>query len=89
MPGTYGWLSAFWELSTDRQLSMGVGPIPLASIDNWIGHNDLDEVDGECFKYAVREMDKAYLEYANKPEDQRPTVSSRPLTPELFDAIFG
>lgn len=41
------------------------------------------------FRACIRAMDAAYLSFASKPESERQQVESRPMTGELFDALFG
>ena len=53
-----GWLvSAFGELSTCRQVGMGVGPIPLTAIQHYADRHEL----GELFIKQILDMDRQYL----------------------------
>jgi hypothetical protein len=89
LPGTLEWLNAFWELSTDRQIGMGVGAIPASAITEWAARAGLDDIEAESFRSCIRAMDRAYLDFANKPDAERHKVESRPMTGELFDALFS
>jgi hypothetical protein len=67
---------------------MGVGAIPASAINSWAAQSGLDNVETATFRACIRAMDGAYLEYANKPEAEREKVEGRPLSGELFDALF-
>jgi hypothetical protein len=58
---------AFWDLSSDRQVGMALGPIPWSSIDRYSvrhGVNNIDEF--EYMLALLKGMDEVYLEYQNK-----------------------
>lgn len=58
-PGGEEWLSAFFDLSTDRQITgYGSGPIPAASIDRHVSGWPADEAD--AFRRCIRAMDDAF-----------------------------
>lgn len=94
LPGADAWLADFWELSTDRQIGMGVGPIPAGSIARHTAGWPCDEA--EMFRRCVRAMDRAYLEAVNpgpdgkvrKPADPRLAASDNPAR-DAFRAAFG
>ena len=73
--GFEGWYEDFWRLSTERQIGMGVGPIPASAVDRHVV-GWLDE-DAEMFEVCIREMDEAYLMKSNKTEEAPPTESAR------------
>ena len=86
MPGAQGWLSVFWELSNDRPIGFGVGPIPAASIDRRSVHMDADEA--EMFRKCIRAMDAEYLKYIAEQNGQgspNDNVSAR----DAFRARMG
>ncbi|MES0071938.1 hypothetical protein [Mesorhizobium sp. M0058] len=92
MPGAEPFLAAFWDLSTDRYRY--TGPVPGWAIRSWAAELGLDDPDElASFRGAMRAMDRVYLERANRdpgaPGKPAPVVSSRPLSPNLFDAMFG
>lgn len=60
LPGAGEWLAAFKELSNDRQIGMGLGPIPASSIDQW----PVDEGERDSFRACIRAMDAEYLSHA-------------------------
>jgi len=73
--GTEQWWNDFHELSTDRQMSMSVGPIPAASIDRHIAGWSDD--DAGMFRAVIRAMDRVYLQHSRSdpdaPESDNPT----------------
>lgn len=82
-PGFDQWLEAFWCLSTERHAEMGASPIPESSILWWADRFVAgDEIDG--FRQCIREMDAAFLDYMNTPEDKRRVVLDTPLSPGLL-----
>lgn len=75
MDGYGGWYEAFWRLSTERQIGMGIGPIPASEIDRHVAGWDCE--DAEVFEFCIRRMDEAYLMHQNKTEQPDPSVSPR------------
>lgn len=68
--GYESWVYAFWELSTDRHIAVGMGgavpgPIPAASIRAHTAGWDPDEA--EFFRKMVRAMDAVYLADGKDP----------------------
>lgn len=60
LPGADEWLSAFWELATDRQIGMAAGPIPSSAIDRWIDRNGMMPCEAETFRRCIRAMEAAH-----------------------------
>lgn len=54
---------AFLDLTADRRLGFGAGPIPWASRQLYAEKNDLSEEQTEDLHFFITTMDKAYLEY--------------------------
>ena len=69
MQGFEGWLDAFWELCTDRQIGMAQGPIPAASIDRWSA--DMDPEGAAMFRRCIRAMDAEWMGEAAKASGKR------------------
>lgn len=65
-PGADVWYMAFWELSTDRKFPGG--PIPNSSILSY------ETYDKEGFRECIRAMDRAYLEFMSKPQEDRKSM---------------
>lgn len=92
LPGLDHWLELFWELSTDRQIGMSVGPIPSASIDREIQTSGMACDEADLFRHCMRQADKAYLEIASLDEKERARRKAefnQPMTPVLFRRLFG
>jgi len=66
MPGLQLYTRAFRELSTCRQIGMGIGPIPWTAVNDWINQNDLTQDQAETLRHHIQAMDQAYLEWVNK-----------------------
>lgn len=59
--------SAFWELSTDRPVGMGIGAIPWSSINSFAVRHGIEQIDDfEQFSFLIRAIDAEYLKVANK-----------------------
>ena len=69
MPGLEIIYRGFWELSSDRSIGMGLGPIPHTSIRAYVVEYDLEEEDEADFKYLIRKMDSFYLEWSEKKRE--------------------
>lgn len=72
--GVGDFLTAFWELSTDRPSGFGPGPIPFTSIDAYARRHGIDDPDEfALFSDLIREMDRAYLDkQREKTEKKKP-----------------
>ena len=68
LPGVSDWFFAFWELSTERRYSGG--PIPWSVIDAY----PVSDGEAETFRAAIREADRAYLDFLAKPADERQSL---------------
>lgn len=75
LDGYGGWYEDFWRLSTERQIGMGIGPIPASFIDRHVQGWLLE--DAEMFEYCIRQMDEAYLMTSNKTESE-PAIAPGP-----------
>lgn len=54
---------AFADLTTDRSIGFGEGPIPWRSIILYAEVYDFDDDQREDLLYLVKAMDRAYLKY--------------------------
>lgn len=57
-------MRAFWSLSTERQLGMAIGPIPVSKITEYAAKARLEFDTMDLFVAVLRAMDGAYLEWA-------------------------
>ena len=71
------WLwNAFWELGTERQLGMSVGPIPGSKIREYL--RDEMELTGAEYDRAraiIRKADDAYVGMLNRRKDDEPELT--------------
>lgn len=68
MSGVGEWFYAFWELSTERRFAGG--PIPWTALAAY----PVDDDEAEAFRTAIREADRAYLEFLAKPVEERQSM---------------
>jgi hypothetical protein len=92
IPENESLLDAFWELSTERAIGFGVGPIPASAIQRIAPLYHASDPDQFFdFRDMIRAMDGVYLDYARKaadnPDDS--TVAETAMTTELFDRVMG
>jgi len=87
LPGLGGWYEDFLELSTNRQMGMGLGEIPSLAIDAHVAGWSYDDAD--CFRACIRKMDAAYLAEVNRKDDADPEIakSSNPAR-DAFRGTF-
>jgi len=63
------WMLAFRQLTTERQIGWGVGPIPWSAIAAWAEEWELDEEQASDLAYYVRRMDREYIRLKTPKED--------------------
>jgi hypothetical protein len=79
------WLwNAFWELSTERQLGMSIGPIPVSKIREYL-HDELDLHGAEYdrARAIIRKADDAWVGMLNRRKDDEPEMAD---TAKVSDA---
>lgn len=60
-------LKAFWELNTDRQFGMSVGPIPFSAIDAYARRHGVDDPDEfALWVRMIRLCDRVFIEHMTK-----------------------
>jgi hypothetical protein len=70
--------NAFNELSSERQIGMGLGPIPLSAIRRYAEEWELDGDEYEVFYSIIRKMDIKYLDMThskNQTQDGKGLVA--------------
>jgi hypothetical protein len=72
LPGLGIYLNAFWDLSTCRQMGMGLGPIPWLSIQEYVTILGGDEDFQEDFHRYIRRMDGEYLNWSSESNKVKP-----------------
>ena len=58
-------LAAFWELNSERQIGMALGPIPHSRIKARAKDMTLGDVLSPVFVSAIGRLDSAYMKYVN------------------------
>jgi hypothetical protein len=58
---------AFNELSSERQIGMGMGPIPRSAIKRYAAEFAIEGEDYDVFHSIIRQMDNKYISLANSP----------------------
>ena len=86
LPGLEVWLEAFWLMSTERQLGMSHGPIPVSCIESWA---DRIGAGREMFREVITEMDQTYLRHVSGESQPDVVCTEQTLTPALFSALLG
>lgn len=73
--GDQFYVTAFWRLSTCRQIGMSTGPIPYTAIQDYAEKAGFDSYMCEVFVAAIYAMDNAFEEHKaeqrakTKPKD--------------------
>lgn len=62
--------AAFWELSTERQIGMGLGPIPASALREYARHSGVFGDLLDSFTVVIRAVDAEYLKLV-APKDQK------------------
>ena len=70
-PGLEIFLSAFFDLDTERNHSFGLTRIPWSCIKNYAEYYDFDEEETEDLFYFIREMDNANLKRLDEKQKQK------------------
>lgn len=65
-------VQAFWDLSTCRQMGMGLGPIPWISIQEYCIMLQCSEDFTKDLHYHIRRIDQAYLNWASESNKEKP-----------------
>ena len=71
------WLwAAFWELGTERQLGMSIGPIPVSKIREYLRDEmELTGAEYDRAKAIIRRADDAYVGMLNRRKDEGPEMA--------------
>ena len=78
LPGLETYYEAFVELSTDRPIGMGIGPIPWTAIDLYAWRHGFSGDGFDYLLYMVRALDDAFLAYSRaKDESERKKAEAR------------
>ena len=71
------WLwSAFWELGTERQLGMVIGPIPVSKIREYLRDElSLRDAEYDHARAVIRRVDGAYTAMLNRRKEDGPEMA--------------
>jgi len=70
--------SAFWELGTERQLGMSIGPIPASKIREYLRvEMDLHGDEYDRARTIIRKADEAYLGMLNARKGDEPKLADQ------------
>ena len=70
--------NAFWELGTERQLGMSIGPIPGSKIREYLRDEmDLHGAEYERARAIIRKADDAYLGMLNARKGDEPKLADQ------------
>jgi hypothetical protein len=68
---------AFWRLNGDRQIGMGLGPIPFSAIDRYATRYGITEVDEfDYFLRLIKVQDSEYMLLQNRKPSDGNTVAA-------------
>lgn len=64
------WWDAFWELSSERAMNMGVGPIPWRALREFGTDRGLGQEQFDMLRRIVRSLDRVFMRYANSSPEE-------------------
>ena len=62
---------AFQDLSSDRDVGMGIGPLPWSAMHSWATRNCVSGDDFERFVMILRGMDTVFVEHMGKKSKKK------------------
>lgn len=71
LPGLELYKLAFNDLSTCRQIGMGIGPVPWTAIQEYGSMQGLGQDQFEALHYHIARMDEAYLGHLAEEQDKK------------------
>lgn len=69
IPGLEWVWMGFWNLSTERQMGMGMGPIPWSAISAYVEWHHIEGEDEYEFRYLINKLDDQFLKF-HEPKDK-------------------
>jgi hypothetical protein len=68
--------NAFWELSTERQFGMAIGPIPVLKIREYLRDElGLEDIEYEHARAVIRRVDDAWCGMLNRRREDGPEMA--------------
>lgn len=77
LPGEEFYLNAFMDLSGDRSVGMGPGPIPWTVMVKYAQFKGIDEDFIDYFTRILRIIDSRYIEWQNAESEKRAKQQSK------------
>lgn len=71
-------MEAFWELTTCRQIGMGLGPIPWDVMVSYAQFHQLEDDVARAFVQVIRQMDSVYLAWQAEEQERERTPQEKP-----------
>lgn len=62
-PALSFYIDAFWEVSTERQIGMGEGPIPRSAVTGFAVDAGIEGERRSRFRHLIRAMDATYMKH--------------------------
>lgn len=76
LPENVFYYEAFWEVSSDRQVGMGLGGIPFTAIDRYAARYGITDQDRfDAFRRTMRAMDAEYRKLTQPPTPGAPAMA--------------
>lgn len=69
--GLEWYLEAWQELSHDRQIGFGLGPIPGSAIRAFAEYHRLDDTERDDLMHLIRRLDQVFLEHSAEQAPER------------------
>lgn len=73
------YLTAFYRLSTSRQVGMSIGPIPWLAVADYADRMRLDYVNRELFEVVIYAMDRAWIDWTEERRAAEAKANAKPL----------
>ena len=71
LPGDDWFMGAFWDLSTERPIGMGSGPIPWSALLRYAAYAGLTPGTMLLFRTVIHAMDREYLKWQEAQQESK------------------
>lgn len=72
LPESMFYWSAYCNLVTERQIGMGIGPIPISKAREYAEREGISDREWDDFWGIIREVDADHIRLINKPKEDVP-----------------
>lgn len=79
---------AFWDLGSERQIGMGIGPIPRSAIKAYADEYDMSVEEFDSLYRMLRIMDNEYLSLINEKKSENKGLVAKSDDPVAAHAVF-